>query len=126
RLDDAHDDRLLMSGQLNMLHRDRRSHARIIRLMESEAILSCEAWVQSMDASDTVRAEVMSFCTIVLAQQTKIAGLRAANRTRQTQLVEALTLLKILQTQMAALHRQQGPARGPAHPEIPEDVGSSS
>nr|GEU32320.1 reverse transcriptase domain-containing protein [Tanacetum cinerariifolium] len=34
---------------------------------------------------------------------------------RQTQLVEALTLLKTLQTQMAALQRQQGPARGPAH-----------
>nr|GEW29181.1 hypothetical protein [Tanacetum cinerariifolium] len=34
RLDDAHDDRLLMSGQLNMLRRDRRSHARTARLIE--------------------------------------------------------------------------------------------
>ncbi|GJY40061.1 reverse transcriptase domain-containing protein, partial [Tanacetum coccineum] len=40
RLDDAHDDRLLMSGQLNMLHRDRRAHARTGRLMETEARLS--------------------------------------------------------------------------------------
>nr|GEU40374.1 reverse transcriptase domain-containing protein [Tanacetum cinerariifolium] len=47
------DDRLLMSGQLNMLLRDRHTHARTARLMEIEARLSCEAWVQSMDASDT-------------------------------------------------------------------------
>ncbi|GJV17593.1 hypothetical protein Tco_1362916 [Tanacetum coccineum] len=53
RLDDAQDDRLLMSSQLNLLRRDRRSHARTTRLMESEARASREAWVQSMDASDT-------------------------------------------------------------------------
>ncbi|GKD04234.1 hypothetical protein Tco_1179208 [Tanacetum coccineum] len=58
RLDDAQDDRLLMSGQLNFLRRDRRSHARTIRLMESEARASCEAWVQSMDASEMARSEV--------------------------------------------------------------------
>ncbi|GKE87635.1 hypothetical protein Tco_1565110, partial [Tanacetum coccineum] len=57
RLDDAQDDRLLMSGQLNLLRRDRRSHARTTRLMESEARASREAWVQSMDASDIARSE---------------------------------------------------------------------
>ncbi|GKC63209.1 hypothetical protein Tco_1095807 [Tanacetum coccineum] len=57
RLDDAQDDRSLMSGRLNMLHRDRRAHARTARLMETEAILSREAWVQSMDASDIARSE---------------------------------------------------------------------
>nr|GEV53748.1 putative reverse transcriptase domain-containing protein [Tanacetum cinerariifolium] len=80
RLDDARDDRLLMSGQLNMLHKDRRAHARIARLMEIEARLSHEAWVQSMDASDTARTEVMSLRTTVLAQQTNITGLREADR----------------------------------------------
>nr|GEU98113.1 putative reverse transcriptase domain-containing protein [Tanacetum cinerariifolium] len=64
RLDDTKDDRLLMRGQLNMLCRDRRTHARTTKLIESEARLSGEAW-----------------------------------------------------TQMAALQRQQGLARGPAHPE---------
>nr|GEW96629.1 hypothetical protein [Tanacetum cinerariifolium] len=73
RLDDAQDDRLLMSGQLNSLCRDRHSYARTARLIESEM---------------------------------EIAGLRAADRTRQTQLVEALTRLKTLQTQMTALQRQ--------------------
>nr|GEY31652.1 hypothetical protein [Tanacetum cinerariifolium] len=71
RLDDAQDDRLLMRGQLNMLHRDRCSHARTAKLMESEARLSCEAWVQSMDASYMARAEVMSLRTTVLAQTTR-------------------------------------------------------
>nr|GEX88744.1 hypothetical protein [Tanacetum cinerariifolium] len=81
---------------------------------------------ESMHASDTARTEVMSLRTRVLEQQTKIAGLRVADCTRQTQLVEALTLLKTLQTQMAELQRQHGPARGPTYPEVPEEAGSSS
>ncbi|GKE99547.1 hypothetical protein Tco_0022898, partial [Tanacetum coccineum] len=51
RLDDAQDDRL------NLLRRDRRSHARTARLMESEARASRKAWVQSMDASDMTCSE---------------------------------------------------------------------
>nr|GFA71892.1 hypothetical protein [Tanacetum cinerariifolium] len=69
RLDDAQDDRVLMSGQLNMLRRDRRDHARTSRLMETEIRISRQAWVQSMDASDTARAEVMLLRTTVLAHQ---------------------------------------------------------
>ncbi|GJY45557.1 putative reverse transcriptase domain-containing protein [Tanacetum coccineum] len=57
RLDDAQDDRSLMSSQLNLLCRDRCAHARIARLMEGEARASREAWVQSMDANDTTRSE---------------------------------------------------------------------
>ncbi|GJX51304.1 putative reverse transcriptase domain-containing protein [Tanacetum coccineum] len=125
RLDDAHDDRLLMSGRLNVLHRDRRAHARTARLMEIEARLSREAWVQSMDASDTARSEVRALQTTMLAQQTEIAGLRAADRTQQAQLVETLTLLRTLQTQVIKLQSQQGPAGGPAKPEIPEEAGST-
>ncbi|GJQ90637.1 hypothetical protein Tco_0001776 [Tanacetum coccineum] len=40
RLDDAQDDKSLMSGRLNMLFRDRRAHARTALLMEREARLS--------------------------------------------------------------------------------------
>nr|GEV08437.1 reverse transcriptase domain-containing protein [Tanacetum cinerariifolium]GEX92470.1 reverse transcriptase domain-containing protein [Tanacetum cinerariifolium] len=61
----------------------RRSHARTSRLMNSEAKLSREAWVQSMDTSDTARSEV------------------------------------------AALQRQRGPARGPAHPKVPEEADNA-
>ncbi|GKC86450.1 hypothetical protein Tco_1142167 [Tanacetum coccineum] len=106
RLDDAQDDRSLMSGQLNLLCRDRRSHARTTRLIESEARASLEAWVQSMDASDMTRSEVRALRTTVLAHQTEIRDLRAADCRRQAQLVEALTLMRTLQTQMVALHSQ--------------------
>ncbi|GJV13123.1 hypothetical protein Tco_1354664 [Tanacetum coccineum] len=47
-------------------------------------------------------------------------------RMRQKQLTEALKLIKRLQTQMAEFERQQGPAKGPAQPELPEEAGSSS
>nr|GEY61397.1 zinc finger, RING/FYVE/PHD-type [Tanacetum cinerariifolium] len=90
------DERLVMSDQLNLLRIDRRFHARTARVMESEARASREAWVQSMDASDTA------------------------------QLVEALTLQRTVQTQMVALHSQQRPARDPAHPDVLEEAGSSS
>ncbi|GJZ50557.1 reverse transcriptase domain-containing protein [Tanacetum coccineum] len=43
RLDDAQDDKLLMSGQLNMLCRDRRAHARTDKLIGTEARLFLEA-----------------------------------------------------------------------------------
>ncbi|GJU81015.1 hypothetical protein Tco_1283380 [Tanacetum coccineum] len=58
--------------------------------------------------------------------QTEIAALRAADRARQAQLVETLRLMSTLQTQVTALQGQQGPASGPAQPEIPEEAGSSS
>ncbi|GKE21559.1 hypothetical protein Tco_1433071 [Tanacetum coccineum] len=41
-------------------------------------------------------------------------------------LVEALTLMRTLQTQMVALQSQQRPAGDPAHPDVPEEAGSSS
>nr|GEX50410.1 reverse transcriptase domain-containing protein [Tanacetum cinerariifolium] len=66
-----------------------------------------EAWVQSMDASDTARVEVMSLRTIVLAQQTEIMKLQAADRRRKGHLTEALRLLKTLQTQMAEFQRHK-------------------
>ncbi|GJV49269.1 hypothetical protein Tco_1439481 [Tanacetum coccineum] len=52
-----------------------------------------------MDASDLARSEVTTSRTTVLAQQSEIAALRAAYRTRQAQLVETLRLVSSLQTQ---------------------------
>ncbi|GKF72866.1 hypothetical protein Tco_0208980, partial [Tanacetum coccineum] len=75
RLDDEQSERQLMAGRLNILYKDRRAHARTARLMETEAKMSREAWVRSMDASDLVRAEVMSLHTTVLAQQSEIREL---------------------------------------------------
>nr|GEU35525.1 reverse transcriptase domain-containing protein [Tanacetum cinerariifolium] len=48
----------------------------------------------------SVRYEVRALQNTVLAHQTKIKELRAADRRRQAQLTQALTLLKTLQTQM--------------------------
>nr|GFA49450.1 hypothetical protein [Tanacetum cinerariifolium] len=84
------------------------------------------AWVQSMDASDTTRYKVRALRTPVLAHQTKIGDLREADRRRQAQLVEALTLPRTLQTQMVALQSQQRPARDPTHLDVPEEADSSS
>ncbi|GJT68406.1 putative reverse transcriptase domain-containing protein, partial [Tanacetum coccineum] len=97
RLDEAQDDRTLMSGRLNMLFRDRHAHARTARLIETEARLSRKAWGRSIDASDIARSEA--------------------------QLVETLRLVSTLQTQVIALQGQQGPAGGPAQPKIPEEAG---
>ncbi|GJZ54444.1 hypothetical protein Tco_0609329 [Tanacetum coccineum] len=49
-----------------------------------------------------------------------------ADYQRQVQLVEALKLLKGLQTQMVEFQRQHGPAKGPAQPDAPGEAGSSS
>ncbi|GKC43200.1 hypothetical protein Tco_1060922 [Tanacetum coccineum] len=140
RLDDEQTERQLMAGRLNMLYRDRRAHARTALLMEREARMSREAWGRSMDASDLARSEVMSLRTTVLGQQAVITELQAADRRRQAaitellaadrrrqaQFIEALKLLKGLQTQMTEFQRQQGPAKGPAQPDAPEEAGSSS
>nr|GEW88602.1 putative reverse transcriptase domain-containing protein [Tanacetum cinerariifolium] len=119
RLDDEQSERHLLAGRLNMLFRDRHAHAYTRHLMETEARLSREAWVRSMDASDLARGEVMSLRTTVLGQTTEIRelhaadcrrqivtsemrradhrsfveirGLRTADRTRQQQLIQTLT-----------------------------------
>ncbi|GJY62391.1 hypothetical protein Tco_0463048 [Tanacetum coccineum] len=83
--------------------RDRHAYARTARLMEAEARMSQEAWGGSMDASDLTRMQ-----------------------RRQKQFIEILKLLKRLQTQMTEFEIQQGPAKGPAQLDAPEEAGSSS
>ncbi|GJW20800.1 hypothetical protein Tco_0031422 [Tanacetum coccineum] len=129
RLDDEQTRRQLLVGRLNMLFRDRRAQARTARLMETEARMSREAWGRSMGASDLARAKVMSLRTTVLAdhrRQTVNTEMLAADRRRQKHFIEALKLMKGLQTQMAELQRQQRPANGPTQLEPPEEAGSSS
>ncbi|GJX74869.1 hypothetical protein Tco_0313464 [Tanacetum coccineum] len=140
RLDDAQGERKLLSGRLNMLFKDRRTHARTTRLMEIEARMSREAWGRSMDASDLARSEIMSLHTTVLCQQVVITELHAADRKRQAaiteflaadrriqaQFIKALKLLKGLQTYMTEFQRQQGPTKGPSQPDAPEEASSTS
>ncbi|GKD74308.1 hypothetical protein Tco_1332590, partial [Tanacetum coccineum] len=107
RLDDAQSDRSLMTGQLNVLRRDRRYHANTALLVEREARVAREAWAQSMDASHRARSEVMTLRTMVSALQTENGELRAADHRRQTQLLETLTQVRALQTQIVVLQRQR-------------------
>ncbi|GJT02898.1 reverse transcriptase domain-containing protein [Tanacetum coccineum] len=51
----------------------------------------------------TGQLNLLPLRTTVLAQLTKIGDLRAADRRRQTQLIEALTLIRTLQTHMALI-----------------------
>ncbi|GJS97092.1 hypothetical protein Tco_0804060, partial [Tanacetum coccineum] len=90
RLDDAPTKQHMVTGQVNMLVRDRHAHARTARLIEIEARMSQEAWGQSMDASDLACTEVIALHTQVVAQQSEITELWVADRKRQTQLTEKM------------------------------------
>ncbi|GKF58773.1 hypothetical protein Tco_0172310 [Tanacetum coccineum] len=83
---------------------------------------------------------MIEFTTRVVAQQAVITKLQATDRKRQAaitemlvadhrrqvQFIKALKLLKRLQTQMTEFKRQQGPAKGLAQPDAPEEANSSS
>ncbi|GKD05362.1 hypothetical protein Tco_1180336 [Tanacetum coccineum] len=112
----------------------------IIYSQLDDARLSRAAWARSMDACDQVHSEGISLRTTVMAQESEITELQAADRRRQAmitdklkadyrrqrQLVETLKIVKSLKTQMIELQRQQGPAKDPAEPELPEEASSSS
>ncbi|GJU37577.1 reverse transcriptase domain-containing protein [Tanacetum coccineum] len=110
QLDDARYDRALLRARVNMLYRDRPFHRRTAILMEEEARLSRAAWAQSMDACNQTRSEGISLRTTVMAQQSEITELQEAD------------VVKSLKTQMIELQRQQGPAKDPAEPELPEEA----
>ncbi|GJZ85393.1 hypothetical protein Tco_0650732 [Tanacetum coccineum] len=93
-----------------------------------------------MDACDQTHTEGILLRTTVMTQQSEIVELRAADQRRQTvisellktdyrrqrQLVETLKIVKSLKAQMIEIQRQQGPAKDPAEPELPEEAGSNT
>ncbi|GJQ97598.1 hypothetical protein Tco_0008737 [Tanacetum coccineum] len=127
-------------ARVNMLESDSPFHRRTAVLMEEEARLSRAAWAQSMDVCDQTHSEGILLRTTVMTQQSEIVELRAADQRRQTvisellkadyrrqrQLVETLKIVKSLKAQMIEIQRQQGPAKDPAEPELPEEAGSST
>nr|GFB30439.1 hypothetical protein [Tanacetum cinerariifolium] len=144
RLDDEQTERQLLAGRLNMLFRDRRAHVYTRHLMETEARMSREAWVRATDASDHVHGEVMSLRTTVLGQMSEIRELQAADRRRQTVILELLRIdqrrsieisklrtalqgqVTALQAQVTTLQGQQGLAGDPTQSELPEEAGGSA
>nr|GFB80180.1 hypothetical protein [Tanacetum cinerariifolium] len=121
RLDDEETERQLLAGWLNI-----------------------EAWVRATDASDLVHGEVMSLRTTVLGQISEIRELQAADRRRQTVILELLRIdhrrstetlelrtalqghVTALQAQVTTLQGQQGLAGDPTQPELPEEAGGSA
>ncbi|GJY99092.1 hypothetical protein Tco_0516522, partial [Tanacetum coccineum] len=113
QLDDARYDRALLRARFNMLYRDRSFHRRTTLLIEEEARLSRAAWAWSMDACDQVHSEGISLWTTIMAQQSGITEMQAADRRRQAvitdllkadyrrqrQLVETLKIVKSLKAQ---------------------------
>ncbi|GKG31783.1 hypothetical protein Tco_0426733, partial [Tanacetum coccineum] len=50
-IEDAHDDRSLLRGRVNLLYRDRPAHLRLAVMIEREVKMAREAWGLSMNAS---------------------------------------------------------------------------
>ncbi|GKA89521.1 hypothetical protein Tco_0811333 [Tanacetum coccineum] len=92
----------------------RHGHAHTRLLMETEAGMSREAWGRAMDASDLAHGgrEMVPLQGLVTTLQGQVTALQGHVMT--------------LQGQVTALQGQQGPAGGPAQPELPEEAGSSS
>ncbi|GJY54483.1 hypothetical protein Tco_0446147 [Tanacetum coccineum] len=90
RQDDEQGQRQLLASRVNMLFRDRRTHAHTRHLMETEARMSREAWGRAMDVSDRAHGEVISLCTIVHAQMSEIGELQLADRRRQRAISDLL------------------------------------
>nr|GFA00618.1 hypothetical protein [Tanacetum cinerariifolium] len=92
RLDDTQVDRLLMSGQLNMLCRDRLTHARIARLIKSEARLSYsrphakDKASRGIDsAKDTTKTDGSIVETVGTCYRSSISRARDADRSRNNE-----------------------------------------
>ncbi|GKF45693.1 hypothetical protein Tco_0135495, partial [Tanacetum coccineum] len=80
----------LLRARVKMLYRDIPFHRRTALLMEEEARLSRTAWAQSMDACNQTHFEGISLRTTVMAQQSEITELQAADHRRQTVITDLL------------------------------------
>ncbi|GJR50983.1 hypothetical protein Tco_1401504 [Tanacetum coccineum] len=107
KLDVCTIDRALLSARSHMLYRDRPFHRRTALLMDEEARLSRAAWARSMDACDQVHSEGISLRTTVMAQQSEITELQAADRRRQS----------VISDLLKADYRRQDNAKDHAEPE---------
>ncbi|GJS58553.1 hypothetical protein Tco_0653337 [Tanacetum coccineum] len=139
-IEDTQDRQTQIYQSVGTLVDDSQYHYETARLLDQEALVSREAWGRSIEVSYMTRSEILALRSVVIGQQAVISQLQAADRKsqvvtlemlladyqRQVQLTKALELLKGLQTQMAELQRQLGPAKGPAQPDAPGEAGSSS
>ncbi|GJZ30238.1 hypothetical protein Tco_0575285 [Tanacetum coccineum] len=115
------------------------AHGEVMSLRTT--VLGQMSEIRELHAADRRRQAVTSeMLKADHRRSAEMRELRTADRTRQQQLIQTLTVMQslqgqvttlqgqvtALQGQVTALHGQQGPARGPAQPELPEEAGSSS
>ncbi|GKC01670.1 hypothetical protein Tco_0987806 [Tanacetum coccineum] len=99
-LDDEQSQRQLLAGRVNMLFRDRQ--VRSLRTTVHE----------QMSEISQLQREMIPLQGLVTTLQGQVTALQGQ--------------VMALQGQVTALQGQQGPAGGPAQPELPEEAGSSS
>ncbi|GJS85498.1 hypothetical protein Tco_0752039 [Tanacetum coccineum] len=94
-------------------------HRRNALLIEEEARLSRARYGRGLAVEIVLELRAAD-----QRRQTVISELLKADYRRQRQLAETLKIVKSLKAQMTELQRQQGPAKDPAEPELPEEAGT--
>ncbi|GKA18763.1 hypothetical protein Tco_0698678 [Tanacetum coccineum] len=139
RLDDEQKARLSQEAWRRSMDASDLAHGEVMSLRTT--VLGQMSEIRELHAADRRRQAVTSeMLKADHRRSAKMRELRTADHTRQQQLIQTLTVMQslqgqvtilqgqvtTLQGQVTALQGQQGPAGGPAQPELPEEAGSSS
>ncbi|GJS04788.1 hypothetical protein Tco_0321296 [Tanacetum coccineum] len=139
RLDDEQKARLSQEAWRRSMDASDLANGEVMSLRTT--VLGQMSEIRELHTADRRRQTVTS--EMLKAEHTRSAEmreLRTTDHTRQQQLIQTLTVMQSLQGQVTtlqgqvttlqghvtALQGQQGPAGGPAQPELPEEAGSSS
>ncbi|GKA10648.1 hypothetical protein Tco_0690081 [Tanacetum coccineum] len=110
-------------------------------MSQCTTVLGQMSEIRELHAGDRRRQDVISeMLKADHRRSAEMKELRTSDHTRHQQLIQTLTMMQslqgqvttlqgyvaALQGQVTTLQGQQGPARGPAQPELPEEAGSSS
>ncbi|GJR05936.1 retrovirus-related pol polyprotein from transposon TNT 1-94 [Tanacetum coccineum] len=118
-VEDAQDKQTRLSQRVDILIEDREFHQENVLLMEQEALVSREAWAQSVGLSSAVHHELHAYRTHTQIQDYRIASQESLTATLVAQ-------ISLLQGQLsAALGQIQAlQARDPTHADDPEGADS--
>ncbi|GKG07862.1 hypothetical protein Tco_0333694, partial [Tanacetum coccineum] len=114
------------------LDSDRPFHRRVALLMDEEARLSRAAWAHSMDACDQTHSEGIILRTTVMAQQSEITKLQAADRRRQSVISDLLKAdyrrqrQSVISDLLKADYRRQRGTKDSEEPQDSDDQGSET
>nr|GEW76000.1 putative reverse transcriptase domain-containing protein [Tanacetum cinerariifolium] len=102
-IEDKQDDQALQRARVNRLFSDRRYHTHTARIIKGEAMASCTAWTQSMDASDAARSKILEAARVP-AQPEKMAPKRTTRANLAT--TTTTTTTSVTDAQLEALTEQ--------------------